>query len=130
MGSTWEPPEPSESAAALAVGRVVPWVASLHAQAISGAPGGAAAPTGSEESAVDKTGAKLVPYRPAGAHPVLTALSVPKSSTPGKPPKVTLKVSEPGVGTVYVKVKITPLDGHRRLGDPRPHGVGRTPNGP
>jgi len=90
---------------------VVPWAASAPAQAISGAPGGSAAPAGSEESAVVKTGAKLVPYRPAGAHPVLTALSVPRTSTPGRPPKVTLKVSEPGVGTVYLKVKITPLAG-------------------
>jgi len=97
-------------AAALAAA-AVPWVASPPAQAISGAPGGAAAPTGSEESSVSRTGAKLVPYRPVGAHPVLSALSVPKASVPGRPPKVTLRVSEPGVGTVYVKVKITPLAG-------------------
>ena len=77
--------------------------------AISGAPGGAAAPTESEASSTAKTGAKLAPYRPAGSHPVLSALSVPKTATPGKPPQVTLKVSEPGVGTVYLKVKITPL---------------------
>jgi hypothetical protein len=101
-------------AAALALATVaagLPWVTTAPAQAISGAPGGAAAPTESESSSVSKTGATLVPYRPAGAHPVLTALSVPKTSTPGKPPKVTLKVSEPGVATVYVKVKITPLAG-------------------
>lgn len=89
----------------------LPWVGTATAQAISGAPGGAAAPTESEASSTTKTGAVLVPYRPAGAHPVLTALSVPRTSTPGKPPKVTLKVSEPGVETVYVKVKITPLAG-------------------
>ena len=90
---------------------LVPWVAASPARAISGAPGGAAAPTESESSATTKTGAALVPYRPAGAHPVLTALSVPKTSPVGRPPKVTLKVSEPGVETVYVKVKITPLAG-------------------
>ncbi len=85
--------------------------ASSPAGAIPGAPGGAAAPTESESSSVTKTGAVLVPYRPAGSHPVLTSLSVPTTSTPGKPPKVTLRVSEPGVETVYLKVKITPLAG-------------------
>ena len=97
--------------AAVLATTTMPWVAGAPAQAISGAPGGAAAPTESEAGATIKTGAVLVPYRPAGAHPVLTALSVPTTSTPGKPPKVTLRVSEPGVGTVYVKVKLTPLAG-------------------
>ena len=105
-----EPARILKLAAALAVA-AVPSVASAQAQAISGAPGGSAAPSESQSSSVRKTGAALVPYRPAGAHPVLTALSVPRTSGPGKPPKVTLKVTEPGVGTVYVKVKITPLAG-------------------
>ena len=110
MGAPWEPPEsPSSPLSWLAA--MAPWVAASPARAISGAPGGAAAPTESESSATTKTGAALVPYRPAGAHPVLSALSVPKTSPVGRPPKVTLKVSEPGVGTVYLKIKITPLAG-------------------
>ena len=99
-----------KSAAALAA-VMLPWAAGAPARAIAGAPGGAAAPTESEAAATVKTGAALVPYRPAGSHPVLTALSVPATATPGKPPKVTLRVSEQGVRTVYLKVKVTPLAG-------------------
>ncbi len=101
--------KPAAALALVTAAAGISFVSTSQAQAISGAPGGAAAPTESEASSTVKTGAKLAPYRPAGSHPVLTALSVPKTSTPGKPPKVTLKVSEPGVSTVYVKVKITPL---------------------
>jgi hypothetical protein len=123
-----EPARILKLAAALAV-VALPSVVSPPAQAISGAPGGSAAPTESEGKSVSKTGAALVPYRPAGAHPVLTALSVPRTSVPGKPPKVTLKISEPGVATVYVKVKITPLaapSGRRSL----PAWGGSTPKEP
>src|SRR5271165_2271853 len=90
---------------------MVPWVATAPARATSGAPGGTAAPTESEASTTAKTGAALVPAAASGADPVLTALSVPRTSTVGRPPKVTLRVSQPGAETVYLKVKLTSLSG-------------------
>jgi murein DD-endopeptidase MepM/ murein hydrolase activator NlpD len=57
---------------------------------------------------VAKTGASLVPYSPPGAHPLLASLSAPGTAKPGAPPRVTLQVNEPGVGTVYLVVRLIP----------------------
>jgi hypothetical protein len=43
------------------------------------------------------------------ARPVVSALSVPSSATPGRPPRVTLQIDEAHVGTVNVTVAINNL---------------------
>ena len=48
----------------------------------------------------------------AGPRPVISALNVPASATAGRPPKVTLRLNEQGVGTVYVQVKVINLATH------------------
>jgi hypothetical protein len=72
------------------------------ARAIAGTPGGAAAPVTPTDIA--KTGATAVPV----THPLLSALSVPSSAKPGSPPRVTLQVTESGVGTIYLVVRLLP----------------------
>jgi murein DD-endopeptidase MepM/ murein hydrolase activator NlpD len=42
----------------------------------------------------------------AALRPVVTALSVPSTLTPGRPPRVTLRIDEPHVGTVSLQVAI------------------------
>ena len=44
--------------------------------------------------------------------PVLSALRSPTSATAGPPPKVTLRLQEQGVGTVYLQVKVINLATH------------------
>jgi biotin carboxyl carrier protein len=53
----------------------------------------------------------LVPVVPS-KRPVLSALHVPTSATAGPPPKVTLRLDEKGVGTVYLQVKVINLATH------------------
>jgi len=45
--------------------------------------------------------------------PVVSELSVPSSATAGLPPRVTLQIDEPGVGTVRVRVTVTDLSTRR-----------------
>jgi murein DD-endopeptidase MepM/ murein hydrolase activator NlpD len=47
-----------------------------------------------------------------GPRPVISALRVPTSATAGPPPKVTLRLEEKGVGTVYLQVKVINLATH------------------
>ena len=42
-------------------------------------------------------------------HPVVTKLSVPSTSVPGRPPRVTLRIDEAHVGTVNATVAINDL---------------------
>ena len=42
-------------------------------------------------------------------HPVVSTLSVPSSATPGRPPRVTLRIDESHVGTVQVTVAVNNL---------------------
>jgi murein DD-endopeptidase MepM/ murein hydrolase activator NlpD len=44
--------------------------------------------------------------------PLISALQVPASTPAGRPPKVTLRLDERGVGTVYVQVKVINLATH------------------
>jgi len=44
-----------------------------------------------------------------GSRPVVSELSVPSSATAGRPPRVVLRIDEPGVGTVDVTVAINNL---------------------
>jgi biotin carboxyl carrier protein len=51
-----------------------------------------------------------VSTRAATAHrPLVSGLSVPSSATAGRPPRVTLRIDEMGVGTVRVRVTVTDL---------------------
>jgi biotin carboxyl carrier protein len=45
----------------------------------------------------------------AASHPVVSELSVPSTATPGRPPRVTLRIDESGVGTVNVTVAVNDL---------------------
>lgn len=79
------------------------------ALAISGAPGGAQAPS-SPAAGGSEFGVSARTLQ--GAHPTITALRVPTSATAGSPPRVTLRLDEKGVGTVYVQVKVINLTTH------------------
>jgi Peptidase family M23 len=70
------------------------------AQAVS--PGGAQSPSAplSGGSEYGLASATAVP------HPVVTRLSVPSASVPGRPPRVTLRIDEPHVGTVNATVAV------------------------
>jgi hypothetical protein len=48
----------------------------------------------------------------AGPRPVISALHVPAGAIAGRPPKVTLRLDEQGVGTVYLQVKVINLATH------------------
>lgn len=80
---------------------------SASALALAGEPGGATAPA-SEQSGGSEFGVTTSVVRP-----VVSELRVPSSATAGRPPKVTLRVQENGVGTVYMRVLITNLSTHR-----------------
>jgi biotin carboxyl carrier protein len=55
----------------------------------------------------------------ASAHarprPVVSSLSVPRAATAGRPPRVVLRIDEPGVATVDVQVTILALATHRAV---------------
>jgi hypothetical protein len=77
----------------------------LAASAHAGSPGGAQSPSaplsgGSEYGLANST---------VMQHPVVTRLSVPSTSVPGRPPRVTLRIDEPHVGTVNATVSVNNL---------------------
>jgi murein DD-endopeptidase MepM/ murein hydrolase activator NlpD len=77
---------------------------SLASSAQAGAAGGAQAPSaplagGSEYGLASAT----------ARHPVVTALGVPSTATPGRPPRVTLRLDEAQVATVNVTVAVNDL---------------------
>jgi biotin carboxyl carrier protein len=75
------------------------------APAYAGVAGGAVAPSaplsGGSEYGVSSASAVQ--------RPVVTALSVPSTSLPGRPPRVTLRIDEPHVGTVNLQVAVHSL---------------------
>lgn len=75
--------------------------------ALAGEPGGATAP------ASEKSGGSEFGVPASVTRPVVSELVVPTNGLPGRPPKVTLRVLERGVGTVYMRVLITNLSSHR-----------------
>jgi biotin carboxyl carrier protein len=84
-------------------------IAPSAASAATGEGGGVQAPSapqagGSEYGVV----VRAVPR----VRPVISALRVPATATAGPPPKVTLRLDEQGVGTVYVQVKVINLATH------------------
>lgn len=78
------------------------------ALALKGAPGGAQAPSSPQSGGIEYGVAAPPPPRP-----VISTLSVPTSGLAGPPPKVTIRLDEKGVGTVYLQIRITDLATHR-----------------
>lgn len=83
----------------------------LATSAHAGSPGGVQSPSaplsgGSEYGLASSSSA--VP------HPVVTRLSVPSTSVPGRPPRVTLRIDEPHVGTVNATVAVNDLTTRRQ----------------
>jgi hypothetical protein len=76
--------------------------------ALAGEPGGAQAPSTARAGGSEYG----VPARVSAQRPVITGLSVPRTATPGRPPRVTLRLEEPGVATLAVRVTITDLATH------------------
>jgi hypothetical protein len=79
-------------------------VAGAPAQALAGNPGGSQAP-----SAPTAGGQEYGLAVPAQSHPVISLLRVPSSATAGRPPRVTVRLEEKGVATVYLQVRIVDL---------------------
>ncbi|HEX3910783.1 MAG TPA: M23 family metallopeptidase [Solirubrobacteraceae bacterium] len=75
--------------------------ASAHAGSVGGAVSPSAPLSGGSEYGV--AGATAV------VHPVVTKLTVPSASVPGRPPRVTLRIDEARVGTVSTTVAINNL---------------------
>jgi hypothetical protein len=85
--------------------------AALLCQAASasalGEPGGASAPASSQ------AGGSEFGVPASLSRPVVTELRLPSVSTPGRPPRVTVRIAEKGVGTVSMRVLIIDLSSHR-----------------
>ncbi|HEY4452542.1 MAG TPA: M23 family metallopeptidase [Solirubrobacteraceae bacterium] len=79
-------------------------IASAPAHALPGNSGGAQAP-GAPAAGGQQYGLAIAPQ----AQPVVSFLHVPSSAVAGRPPKVTLRLDEHGVGTLYVQVRIVNL---------------------
>src|SRR5947209_9815106 len=85
--------------------------------------GGSAAPaTGGTTPAVPVAGAGgasasrvggsqygVTPPPPAAGRPVVSELNAPRTAKPGRPPLVTLRIDEKGVGTVRLRVTVSDL---------------------
>ncbi len=82
------------------------WVSAVPASALTGQPGGTSAP-----SAAKSGGSQFGVSVPQG--PTLTGLNVPAAASAGAPPRVALRIDEPGVGTVYVRVTVTAVATHQ-----------------
>ncbi len=79
--------------------------ASPGAMALKGEPGGTASPQGGGS----QYGVPTLP------RPVVGELRVPATAVPGRPPKVTVRVEEKGVGTVSMRVLITDMASRRTV---------------
>jgi murein DD-endopeptidase MepM/ murein hydrolase activator NlpD len=101
----------------------LPWAAAPTA---AGAPqtGGAEAPPAGAEATRSQlprsariTGGSEYGVRAAASirRPVVTQLNVPTVASPGVPPRVTVRIDEPGVGTVLVGVTIHDLSTRRAV---------------
>ncbi len=81
------------------------------AQAVKGLPGGVTAP-----SAPKAGGSQYgVPVPRPQRRPVASSLSVPATATPGRPPRVSFRITEAGVGTVDAQVAIGSLSTRREV---------------
>jgi murein DD-endopeptidase MepM/ murein hydrolase activator NlpD len=80
--------------------------APAHAGAVGGAVAPSAPLSGGSEYGVSSASAVQ--------RPVVTALSVPSASVPGRPPRVTLRIDEPHVRTVSLQVAVHDLATRKR----------------
>jgi biotin carboxyl carrier protein len=92
------------AAATAAITTVVLGVGGGPAFALPGEPGGSPAP-----SAPTSGGSEYGLATVARARPAITFLRAPSTALAGRPPKVTLRLDEKGVATVYVRVSIINL---------------------
>jgi len=82
------------------------------AAALTDAPGGVQAPSSSQAAG----SARAVPVHAATpVRPVVASLSVPKTATSGRPPRVALRIDEPGVASIYVQVAVSALSTRRAV---------------
>jgi hypothetical protein len=94
-------------AAAAVMSTLAIGMAGAPAYALPGNAGGSQAP-----SAPASGGLEYGLAVPAQTRPVISLLRVPSSAVAGRPPKVTLRLDEKGVGTVYLQVRIVSLATH------------------
>jgi len=93
-------------AALLALMTTPALVCGAAAPALAGTPGGVQAPYSPAAGGIQ--------YGvPTPARPMISSLRVPATASAGAPPKVTLRIDESGVGTVYVQVAIVNAASHR-----------------
>jgi biotin carboxyl carrier protein len=76
------------------------------AVALTGVPGGVEAPSSTQTSGA---AAEVPVHAATRPRPVIASLSVPKTASPGRPPRVALRIDEPGVAYVYVQVTVSSL---------------------
>jgi biotin carboxyl carrier protein len=96
----------AQTAATVALATLALLCGAGPASALANAPGGAEAPS----SAPTPNLAVALPVHAARhGRPVIASLSVPKTATAGPPPRVALRINEPGVAYVYVQVTISSL---------------------
>jgi murein DD-endopeptidase MepM/ murein hydrolase activator NlpD len=106
-------------------------VAPAHAGTFGGAPApahaGTSGGTGAPIAHADGAGGAQAPSAPLSGgseygvatraataeRPVVSELSVPSTATAGRPPRVALRIDEPGVGTVKVGVQVIDLSTRR-----------------
>jgi hypothetical protein len=81
------------------------------AAALAHSPGGARAPSWPRSGGVEYG----VATRSGAGRPTIARLSVPRTAHAGRPPRIVLRINEPGVGTVYVHAAITSLKTHRTV---------------
>jgi murein DD-endopeptidase MepM/ murein hydrolase activator NlpD len=85
---------------------------SASSWAVTDTPGGVQAPSSSQAA----VGGKGLPVRAASSpRPVVALLSVPNTVIAGRPPRVSLRVSEPGVASVDVQVGVDALSTHKAV---------------
>jgi Peptidase family M23 len=92
----------------LALGLTSAAALGLAASAQAGAAGGVQAPSAplSGGSEYGVAAPSSVPAASALGHPVVTSLNVPSTAAPGPPPRVTLRIDEPGGGSVFATVAV------------------------
>jgi hypothetical protein len=82
-------------------------IASAPANALPGISGGSQAPS-APAAGGQEYGLAVVPR----AQPLISFLHVPSAAVAGRPPRVTLRLDEKGVGTVYLQVRIVDIATH------------------
>jgi len=82
------------------------------------APAAAQNPGGVQAPAAPLAGGSeygVITHVASAARPRVSELSVPRTATPGRPPRVTLRIDEPGVRTVNVQVLVIDLFAHNTV---------------